>query len=193
MAKQRDLTKRNFDELLLWLNPDRQQAALKYQELHNNLVKIFTWRGCNDAEGLADETFDRVAAKVVEIRQTFVGDPSAYFYSIARLIVKEEHRRATHYVQWADDDKFDVSVRDTGDTYTLEEYDCFDRCFQELDRADQMNMSSYYLKQGQAKIEHHREMAEHMGISTGTLRVRMYRIREKLMKCIADCLEASSQ
>jgi RNA polymerase sigma factor (sigma-70 family) len=193
VPKQRDLTKPNFDELLLWLDPDRDQAALKYAELYRSLIRIFTWRGCSNAEDLADETVDRVAEKVKDLRIKYVGNPAIYFHSVANRIVKEEQRRAKLHVRWEDEDEIAIPAPNSAPDYTAAEYDCFDRCLEQLDPEDRRKMCSYYLKQGQAKIDHHRAMAETFGISTGTLRVRMYRIREKLMKCIEDCLAKPPQ
>jgi len=192
VAKQRDLTQQHFDQLLLWLDPDRERAALKYGNLHASLIKIFQWRGCNDAESLVDETFDRVAARVKDVSQTFVGDPCLYFYSVANNIAKEEQRRATIFEQWDEHAQTNaIPASDAKDDYTVEEYECFDRCFKKLTQKDQITIHAYYLKHGQEKIDHHRQMAERFGISTATLRVRLYRIREKLMSCIEDCLEKS--
>ena len=192
MPKQRDLTKQNFDQLLLWLDQDRERAALKYEDLHTSLIKIFQWRGCNDAEGLVDETFDRVAARVEDVSKTFVGDPYIYFYSVANNIAKEEQRRATLFEQWDEHAQTSaIHASDAKDDYTVEEYECFDRCLKKLTQKDQTTLHAYYLKHGQEKIDHHRQMAERFGISTATLRVRLYRIREKLMRCVEDCLGKS--
>ena len=47
--------------LLEWLDPNLDLAGEKYEEIRRGLIKIFGYRGCSDAEGLADETINRVA------------------------------------------------------------------------------------------------------------------------------------
>ena len=66
----------NFDALLSWLDPDRNRAGNKYEEIRQSLIKIFSWRGFKDAEDLTDETISRVTAKVLEVSRDFRGDPA---------------------------------------------------------------------------------------------------------------------
>ena len=47
-----------FDRFLFWLDPNREEAAIKYEAIRRKLIKIFTCRGCIDAEDLADVTID---------------------------------------------------------------------------------------------------------------------------------------
>jgi RNA polymerase sigma factor (sigma-70 family) len=192
MPKQRNLTKTNFDELLLWLNPDRDCAAAKYEEIYRSLIKIFAWRGCRNPEELADETVDRVAEKVHKVRPNYVGNPAIYFHGVANRIVLEEQRKVTLSSALDDEDEIASAVPDALDNYTEQEYDCLDECVGQLSPEDKEMMHFYYLKQGQAKIDDRRAMAEKLGISTATLRVRMYRIREKLSGCIERCIQNSS-
>lgn len=81
-----------FDYLLSWLHYDRDQAAQKYESIRSSLVKIFTWERCPDPESLADEVIDRVAAKVPDIVASYTGDPSLYFYGVAKRILLERRR-----------------------------------------------------------------------------------------------------
>src|SRR5215211_9015752 len=89
MARDSAIPPGSFDEILAWLNPDRDVAGSIYVQLRCDLTKIFTWNRCSDPEGLTDEVFDRVAKKVQHLRPTFVGDPKLYFYGVARNLIKE--------------------------------------------------------------------------------------------------------
>src|SRR5215210_4486955 len=89
MARDSAIPPESFDEILAWLNPDRDLAGLIYVQLRDDLTKIFTWNRCPDPEGLTDEVFDRVAKKVHDLRHTFVGDPKLFFYGVARNLTKE--------------------------------------------------------------------------------------------------------
>ena len=68
-----DITQEQFDQLLQWLNPDRQQAAAQYEWIRRRLIKIFVSRGSYNPEELADNTINRVARKLPEIREGYVG------------------------------------------------------------------------------------------------------------------------
>jgi hypothetical protein len=89
MARDSAIPPESFDEILGWLNPDRDVAGSIYVQLRNDLAKIFTWNRCSDPEGLTDEVFDRVAKKVHDLRHSFVGDPKLFFYGVARNLIKE--------------------------------------------------------------------------------------------------------
>ncbi len=81
-----ELTPEAFEQLLVWLNPNREQAGSKYEEIRRRLIKILTCRGCTCPEELADETMNRVTRKVPEIIGNYVGDPSLYFYGVAHKV-----------------------------------------------------------------------------------------------------------
>ena len=89
MARDSAIPPESFDEILAWLNPERDVAGTIYVQLREDLTKIFAWNRCPDPDGLTDEVFDRVAKKVHEVRKTYVGDPKLYFYGVARNLIKE--------------------------------------------------------------------------------------------------------
>ncbi len=192
MPKRRTLTQESFETLLMWLAPDREQAAEKYENIRHSLIKIFTWRGLNDAEGLADETINRVAAKVQGIRATYSGEPALYFYGVAKKIIHEYYRTVQQLVPLMEElsttplltgeleDKSDISDR---------EYECLKACLEKLSPENREFILSYYSKVKQAKIDHRKELAKQLGIGVNHLRVRAHRIRATLEKCIIDCLE----
>src|SRR5690348_4141461 len=93
MNKDWVLSQEAFDALLDWLDSDREQAGIKYEEIRERLIKIFTGRGCVDAEDLADETINRVTKRLSEIRKEFKGDPARYFFGVANMVFKEYMRR----------------------------------------------------------------------------------------------------
>src|SRR6266850_1357709 len=98
MPRDSDIPPASFDDLLAWINPDRELAGSIYVDLRQALVKIFGWNHCADPEGMADETFDRVAKQVQHLRDTFEGDPKLFFYGVARNLIKEYQRKVKSYV-----------------------------------------------------------------------------------------------
>lgn len=195
MPKNRTITQDKFDALLVWLDPDRAKAGVKYEEIRRTLVGIFVWRGFSDAEGLADETIDRVTRKVNDLVATYVGDPALYFYSVAkRLILEEQRRLKIHHPL---DDLSALPGPAPEEEQKKEEvseleYECLKRCMQRLNPEQREMIVSYYMKEKHAKIGHRRELAARLGIEINTLRVRMYRLRSALQACIKNCLEESA-
>src|SRR5689334_18303278 len=93
MTKQWDTTPEAFDTLLGWLHNDRDEAGKKYEVIRVRLIRIFTCRGCSEPEDLADETINRVTAKISEVAQNYHGDPALYFYGVAKKVHLEYSRR----------------------------------------------------------------------------------------------------
>ena len=188
MARDPAIPPKSFDEILDWLNPDRDEAANIYVQLRNDLAKIFAWNRCADPDGLTDEVFDRVARKVHDVRPTFEGDPRLFFYGVARNLIKESPKRIKKQVSLEDTDlpAPEATVRD--ESATLRE-ECLHSCLQKLSAEKRELILGYYAKEKQAKIDQRTELAHHLGISVETLRVRVYRIRSTLEKCIERCLD----
>src|SRR5258705_12996071 len=93
MNKNWVLTQESFDALLAWLDPQREQAGQKYEDIRSRLIKIFTSRGCHESEDLADETINRVINKLKEIEGIYAGDQARYFYGVANKVHLEYLRR----------------------------------------------------------------------------------------------------
>lgn len=190
MAKQWELTPSAFDELLAWLDADREQAGRKYEHIRQSLIKIFIWRGCGEAEDLADITINRVTQKLPELTQTYVGDPARYFYGVAKNVVLEQRKREAAQAP--------LPVLSQSHKMKLEEetaelerrYECLERCLRELSDNDRGLITHYYQRERQAKVDSRKELARQLGMSTLTLRVRAHRLRTSLYQCIQKCLSA---
>lgn len=184
------ITQERFDELLAWLDSDRDDAGHKYEEIRRSLVKIFAWRKCSDAEGMADATINIVAQKVCQLRRTYEGKPHLYFYGVARNLIREYQNSRTVFIALEDAGTTDTSIVDDTDD-GIEEVDaCLRMCLERLESKDRDLVLAYYQKDGQAKIDLRRELADDRGIDTNALRVKMHRIRGSLAKCIESCLNA---
>jgi len=183
MGKERVLTQEGFDRLLAWLDPERQRAGERYESIRRRLIMIFTCRGCHEAEELADETINRVTFKLHELDGNYVGDPALYFYGVARN-VHLEHLRKPKPVPPPDS---------PSDTEAIElEYDCLERCVEQLPASQRDLVLEYYREEKQAKIDHRRKLAERMGIAIGALRIRAHRIRSALQWCVEACMEQTA-
>ena len=189
MARDSAIPPESFEEILAWLNPDRDVAATMYIQLRHDLAKMFMWGRCADPEGLTDEVFDRVARKVHEVRPTYEGDPRLYFRAVANNLIKENHKKIKTQLSLEDIDLPELPIIETEDETAAEAEECLQLCLQKLATDKRMLILSYYAKEKQAKIDHRYELAQKFGITVETLRVRVFRIRESLAECIRRCIK----
>jgi DNA-directed RNA polymerase specialized sigma24 family protein len=180
MKKQTNLTPEAFEQLLDWLDSEREKAGLKYEDIRLRLIRIFSWRGVNCAEELADDTINRVLSKIATVTPSYSGDPALYFYGVAQNIFLEYTKRKLELplppaLQPAEQDDVD--------------YSCLDGCLEQLDPETRWLVIEYYREDKQAKIAHRKWLAEQLGINTHTLRMRAHRIKAILKKCIIKCRE----
>lgn len=192
MPRNSDIPPESFDEILAWLDPDRELAGSIYAELRHALVKIFAWNHCADPEGMTDETFDRVAKQVHDLRDTFEGDPKLFFYGVARNMIKEYHKKVKSFVPIEDVDPPGNPPEEEEEESANLRAECLAACLGELSSEKRALILAYYAKEKQAKIDHRSEMARQLSVSMETLRVRAYRIRATLEACIERCLESAS-
>jgi len=189
MARDSAIPPESFEEILAWLNPDRDVAATMYVQLRHDLGKMFMWGRCADPEGLTDEVFDRVARKVHEVRPTYEGDPRLYFRAVANNLIKENHKKIKTQLSLDDIDLPELPIIATEDEMAAEVEECLQLCLQKLGTDKRALILSYYAKEKQDKIDHRYELAQKFGITVETLRVRVFRIRESLAECIRRCIK----
>lgn len=185
MNKQWIITQEAFDALLGWLDADRNQAGRRYEDIRRRLIKVFTCRGCHDADDLADETINRVVAKIDTLTSGYIGDPALYFYGVAQKVHLEYLRRP----------KAVPSPTHPHATETDEverEYECLERCMGRLPAQQREMVLLYYREDKQAKIDHRKELAEKLGIAVNALRIRAHRIRATLQECVQKCVEQTA-
>ncbi len=189
MARDSAIPPESFEEILAWLNPDRDVAATMYVQLRHDLGKLFMWGRCADPEGLTDETFDRVAKKVHDVRQTYEGDPRPYFRAVANNLIKENLKKIKTQLSLDDVDLPGPQITESEDQTAADMEECLQLCLQKLRGNKRELIVAYYAKEKQAKIDHRNELAQRFGISVETLRVRVFRIRESLTECIERCIK----
>jgi len=189
MARDSAIPPESFEEILAWLNPNRDVAATMYVQLRQDLAKMFIWGRCADPEGMTDEAFDRVARKVHDVRPTYEGDPRLYFRAVANNLIKENHKKIKTQLSIDDIDLPEPPITETEDEAAAHIEECLQLCLHKLSPHKRELIISYYAKEKQAKIDHRNELAQKFGITIETLRVRVFRLRESLAKCIERCLK----
>jgi len=181
MKKNWDLTEAAFDHLLAWLNPDREAAGRRYEEIRRRLVKFFICRGCSYPEDLADETINRVARKVPEVAPTYGGDPARYFCGVAHNVCLESRRKIAEPEPPPKPDLSDESE----DAY----YECLERCMGQLSHRNHELVLQYFQQEKRAKIDYRKKLAESMGMTPNALRIKIHRIIEVLRECVMQALK----
>jgi len=179
-----DLTPEAFEQLLFWLNPNREQAGRKYEEIRRKLIKIFTCRGCVCPEELADETMNRVTRKVPEIIGNYVGDPSLYFCGVAHNVHLEYVRKKPNLLPPPAPDPPEETERD---------YECLEQCMERLTSKSRELVLEYYQAEKRAKIDRRKELASRLGIAVNALRIRAHRIRANLQECVFECTKRKQE
>lgn len=182
MPKEWVLTQEDFDRLLAWLDPDRDRAGQRYEEIRRRLVKIFACRGCGEADLLADETINRVARRLPEFLDTYKGDPVSYFCGVAQKIHLEYLRRKPAPV---------VPVAQP-DEEAERAYACLEICMAGLTPDNRRLVLQYYAEDKQAKVNHRKELADELGIAINALRIRAFRIRAALQRCVGECVSRAA-
>lgn len=160
-----------FYDLLSWLGPDPEAGGKEYELIRRKLIAIFRTRAPAFAEDLADETIRRVASKLEQIRPCYSGDPSPYFYGVAKRIYLEHLRKMSFR-------RLPQMPTASNDREELLEH--LEVALSKLSGADRELILSYYQYKGQTKIDHRRSLARAMGIPSNALRLRIHRIRNRL-------------
>lgn len=181
-----NLTESAFEELLSWLDSDREEAGLKYKTIHDGLVKVFSRRGFSKAEDAADEVINRVVSKLPELRRTFHGSPHRYFYGVAKKVLLEYERRELKFIPLTGAE-MDVASPEAPDELV---FDCLAACKQRLTVPQRKTVESYVRN---SKPEQRAKLAKHLGITLEALRVRVFRILGTLRRCVDDCLTRGSK
>ena len=182
MNKNWSLSQEAFDALLDWLDSDREQAGIKYEQIRSRLIKIFTGRGCVDPEDLSDETINRVTRKLNEIQDEFTGDRARYFFGVANKVYMEYLRRKPPQLP-------PQRLPDPGRAEL--EHRCLERCIDRLSSEDRDLFVRDYGTKGAMQADRRKALADELGISVNALRIRVYRIRTALKKCVEKCIQDS--
>lgn len=189
LADPPSLNDDSFKRLLLWLDHDRDRAAVIYEQLRSALINRFLHLGCFEAaEGLADKTFDRVAQKLEKIIDQYQGKREPYVFSVAYYIHKEWLREPI--LQSLANEDFTHPATPNTDELVEKEllHSCLQDCLNQMDQENRGMIVEYYHGNRQVKIKARKALAERLGIEIANLRLKAQRIRTRLQKCIMKCM-----
>ena len=184
---QAGLTADIFGKLLARLDPDRERAGERYEDLRRTLTRFFEWRNAPFPEEQTDEVFNRIARKLfegVEIRNI-----GSYCYEVARLVCLEalkgrDSKRASL------DHSHDVAVVDRADEEREKEIrlSCLEDCLDSLPIENRELIVEYYKESKRVRIERRKSLAASLGLQREALANRAQRLRDKLEQCVKSCL-----
>ena len=115
-----------------------------------------------------------------------IHDLECYALGVARLLVRESSKAAKRELE-----AYDAATRTAAPADpSLERLDrCVQACLDELPPESREIIVEYYSADKHEKIVRRRELAERLGVSVTGLRLRAFRIRQCLAKCVARRLD----
>lgn len=183
------ITKEGLEGFLACLDPDRDRAGQKYEQIRSALITFFRCKGCLNPEDPADETIDRIIRRMGETR---IDDVMSFARGVARHVFLELHRRPTELPLDQAPRLISsglVGDRDEGDLNRC--LGCIEESLRQLDADQRELIMQWYQYDKNEKIQNRRKLSAARGVSPETLRVQVYRIRRHVHRLVETCLKAS--
>jgi DNA-directed RNA polymerase specialized sigma24 family protein len=182
------LTADSFAKLLECLDPDRELAGEKYENLRRTLIRYFEWRGVVFPEEHTDEVFNRVIHKLSEGVE--IKNAGGYCHEVARLIFLESTRGIESRQQSLDSVEHPAApAKYSSDEIDEREtrLDCLEECLRAIPTESARLILEYYDYDERGQVERRREMAGRLGLRREALANRAQRVRDKLEDCVRAC------
>jgi len=176
MSLQWALSAGSFERLLGAFHPDRDQAALRYEELRERLVRVFRWEHAIDPEALTDEALTRLARRIDE--GEVINSIPAFLNGIARNLLKEETTRRLRLQPLTDFPapplQSEIEVH----------HAALETCLSTWEPEKRRLLLAYYQGDQSAQIQNRQHLAKQFGLEMNALRNRALRLRDRLEACI---------
>ncbi len=187
MKREREPTSEELEKLLAWLDADREVAGAKHEVLRSRLMRLFVNRGGADEARLADEVINRVAVRIDTLVQTY-DNPTKCLLGFANKVAKE-YLRVQRELQLSTEAMPHPPAPDVDDQKRLElEDDCLARCLADLSKSENELFRRYFQEEKRKKIKPRSRLAAELGLTANALRIKSYRIRRRLRRCMEICL-----
>lgn len=193
-----NLTRDAFDKLLASLDSNREVAAQKYERIRGRLANFFEYRGCASPEDYADVTINCAAKKISDGTEIYSSDPLSFFIGIARNILQEYWEQApTRAASLQDlsdgehpfEDPAELMKREEDLNRSESEMNCLEQCLEDITYQNRDLIIGYYVGEKSQKIKNRKRLAAQLDIAPANLRLRAFRVREKLESCVKSCLK----
>jgi DNA-directed RNA polymerase specialized sigma24 family protein len=180
------LTQKELEQLLGFLEADRDRAGAAYNRLRNLLVNECTRRNHSAPDAGADAVLDRVAARLASGLALERAKLEPFCKGITRLVCLEDHRHQWRGQQAAHLQAAQQQIRSEVDRE--QELRQQERCLQELTVAERALLQAYYqrisLGTFHESTQERLQLAAQMGVNLNTLRLRVHRLRLRLEECV---------
>lgn len=200
MSKEKpQLQDQEFQLLLAWLAPDLDpdRRAQVYVDFHKRLTRLFVTRNCCSPEDLAYQALDRVARQLADGKQISSVERLSYLHGVAKFMALEHWRTCADCrlrIDSSDDDGSKklidlpspvTSKRDAQeDEQTTRMLEYLDNCLNELSSEERLLLLEFYSEDKTAKIVTRSQMAARLGVTSGALRQRIWKLRTRVRNCV---------
>lgn len=194
MASRKSLliSKEAFEALLHRLDPDRERAALRYEEIRCALIRYLRFHGSPAPEEQADEAINIVAERIRAGKSFDTDKATAHFFFVARNLLREYRKKRDRWASSLDElpsgrqpvyDTEEERMKQAEMEESHRAGECLRRCLNDLPTDERRLIQRYYREEKSAKIKDRKQIASESGRSINSLRVKAYRIRKKLKRC----------
>jgi DNA-directed RNA polymerase specialized sigma24 family protein len=178
----------DFARFLAWLSPEPERQGEAWNLFHRKLTMYFTGRGCGIwASDLASEALERTAGKFADGGTIEDREPGPYLFQVAAYLLKEHFRNQKEAPLEPERVAAATSIDETAEMF------CCKSCLRRLASDEQALLQDYFAGERQGEsIRIREELATELGIAQGALRIKVFRLKQKLVQCITDCLDRNS-
>ena len=184
MRKKTEITQQDFDGLLGRLASDAEEAGKKYEEIRTGLINDFYYRGCSDAEGLADETINRVTARIQGAKFDENFKLANYFYSFAAKIYLEDYKKRKRFVSEYEDLAVLPPVEESNPRVIF-----LESCLANHPAEERTLLIKYYGFGKRERAEQRKLLAAAHKINILFLHTKISRLKKVLRACLKKCLD----
>lgn len=188
MATELNQKDESLQRLVDFFSLKDSDVDFSYNELRESLIAFFRLKGDTDPETAMDLTLDRVADKVTQGVE--IEDLKKYSIAVARFIflermtcIKREHRAAAEFysnkiAEQTENDEPDRQMQARRD------------CFEILADEEKCLLRNYFAELPFSKLNERRfQICAENKISLNNLRLKIFRLRQRLEKCAKNKLK----
>jgi RNA polymerase sigma factor (sigma-70 family) len=183
-AARANCSVQEFHAFLERLSANREEAGRHYNQLRQKVVFYFENRGAVDAQAMADEVMDRVCLANAKDK---VDNVPGFALGAARYVRLEYWRKCVPETERGEIPE-PSRPEETPDFRLM----FLKECLGKLPPAERQLILTYHEGEKSGKIAERLQIAEKLGLSSGAVRTRAHRIREKLEDCIGRAIKRSN-
>ena len=169
-----------YEEFFRLLEPTATSTSSGFAQCRLKLLKFFAWRFCEDPANLADETIVRLIKNVNAGTVVSSDHPYSYVYAVALNVFREYQRTKEKTKIISRGNPADAAAQ------SVRVVDCRELCLSQLSSDKTSFMARYYL--GDREV-----MMKELRLTSNALRLKVFRIKQRLRRCCADCQKKSKR